>query len=138
MVDNRILMLHHLLDCLNPSCPEHRLADIQNLVSLIQGPTEKTAECMASMRGFDACLNKVTLWKVMNTCYSLGMTDNKYDGILSCYTAGDDDVVSANLVQLESLIMGEYKRKMILGLMSTACSCPVVQHTTGTSTPKKP
>jgi len=76
------------------------------------------------MRGFDACLNKVTLWKVMNTFYSLGMADNKYDGIISCYAAGDDAVVSANLVQLESLIMGEYERKMIIGLMSTAAPVP--------------
>ena len=49
----------------------------------------------------------------------LGMSDNKYDGILSHYVAGDYVVVSADLTTLESLMMGEDERKKILGLAPT-------------------
>ena len=82
-VDNGILMLAHLLDRLNPSRPEHRLSDIRHLVGLTQGSHESTAEYMARVRGFDARLNKVTLGEVMTIFCLLGMSDNKYDGILS-------------------------------------------------------
>ena len=82
-------MLDHLLDRLNPSRPEHRLTNIRQFVGLTQGSHETTAEYMARVRGFDARLNKVTLGEVMTIFCLLGMSDNKYDCILSRYAAGD-------------------------------------------------
>ena len=117
-------MLHHLLDCLNPSRPEHRLADTCHLVGLTQGPTEGTAECMAWVRGFDARLNKLVMGEVINTVCLLGMIDHRYDGILSGYAAGDIVVVTADLTQLESLMMGEDERNKILGLAPTSAPIP--------------
>jgi len=72
-------MLFHRLDCLNQSCPEHRLTDIQNLVGVTQGSTENTQEYIARVRGFDVRLNKVTLGEVMNIFCLLGMTNNRYN-----------------------------------------------------------
>ena len=127
-VDNDILVLFHLLDRLNPSRPEHRLTDICNLVSLTQGSHEETVEYMARVRGFDARLNKVTLGEVMNIFFLLGMTDNKYDGIMSCYAAGDSVVVTANLTTLKRLMMGEDERKNILDLAPTMAPPPTMLH----------
>ena len=81
---------------------------------------------MARVRGFDACLNKVTLGEVMNIFCLLGMTDNKYDGILNHYTAGDCAVVTANLTTLKSLMMGENEQKKILGLAPTMAPPPTM------------
>ena len=99
-------MLRHLLDCLNPSRPEHRLVDICHLVGLTQGPTEGTAKYMARVRGFDACLNRVTMGEVMNIFCLLGMTNHRYNGVLSRYAARDTAVVTADLTELKSLMMG--------------------------------
>ena len=47
------------------------------------------------------------------------MKDNKYDGVPSHYAAKYVAVVGANLIQQESLIIGEDERKKILGIAST-------------------
>jgi len=75
--DTGIHMIHHLLDHTNPSRPAHRLTDIHNLISLAQGSTSNTIKYIPQVRGFDTCLNKVTLGKVMNVLYLFGMTDNQ-------------------------------------------------------------
>ena len=85
--------------------------DTQNLVSLTQGSTANTAEYMDRVRGFDVRLDKLTLGEVINIFCLLAMTDNRYNGILSYYAAGDTVVVTANLTTLESLMMGEDERK---------------------------
>jgi len=54
------------------------------------------------------------------------MTDNKYDGILNHYTAGDCAVVTANLTTLKSLMMGENEQKKILGLAPTMAPPPTM------------
>ena len=70
----------------------------------------------------------------MNIFCLLGMSDNKYDGILSRYAAGYSTVVSANLTTLESLMMGEDERKKILGLAPSEAPPPTMaQRTTETS-----
>jgi len=114
-----ILMIHHLLGGFNPSHTEHRLTDIQNLVSLTQYSTENNAEYMAQVRDFDARLNKVMLNKVMHKCCLLRMSDNKYNGILNHYSDGNVAIACANFPQLESLMMGEDDRNQILRLTPT-------------------
>jgi len=84
-VENGILMLFHLLDCLNTSCPEYRLIDIRNLVIIGQGSTEDIAEYIARVRAFDTRLHNVTFGKVMNIFCLLGMTDDRYGSIISRY-----------------------------------------------------
>jgi len=92
---------------------------------------------MARVRGFDACPNKVTMGEVMNIFCLLGMTDHRYDGILSRYAAGDTEVVIADLSQLESLMMGEDERKKILGLPHTAAPISAAAQCMS-AVPKKP
>jgi len=85
-------------------------------MGLTQGSTEGTAEYMARVRGFDARLNKVTISDVMNIFYLLEKTVHRYDSILNRDSAGDTSVVTADLAQIESLMMGEDEQKKILGL----------------------
>ena len=64
----------------------------------------------------------------MNIFCLLEMTDNRQHGILSHYAAGDTSVVSADIITLESLMMGEDERKKILGLAPTMAPPPTMSH----------
>ena len=93
---------------------------------------------MVRVREFNMQLNKVTLGEVMNIFCLSEMTDNRHDGILSHYAAGNTSVVSADLTTLESLMMGEDERKKILGLAPKIAPKPTVaQCATDTPKPKK-
>ena len=50
------------------------------------------------------------------------MSDNKHDGILSHYRACDTVVVSANLIQFESLMIGENEREKIALAQHATCA----------------
>ena len=93
---------------------------------------------MTRVRGFDAHLNKVTLGEVMNIFYLLGMTDHRYEGILSRYAAGATAVVTTDLSQLENLVMGEDERKKIIGLVPTAAPILADTQRAPDAAPKKP
>ena len=115
-LDNGIKMLHDLCDQLNPSKPEHRLADIRKLTQLEQGVNESADDFMARARHISTRLGSITMAEVLPLFALLGMDHQKYDGLLLRYTSGNPSIIAADLPQLERQMKDEDARKEAMGI----------------------
>ncbi len=104
-------MLTAFVDMIRPSTSTARLSAVWDLVSLSQGSQQGPSKFIAQYRRFASALGQVTVQDLLPLFALVSMDQDRYDGMVFWYTAGDPTVLGADLALLETLMCDKESRK---------------------------